>query len=149
MLWRSSAIERDPWMSMSTPTPADALSVGGGPPAQEPAAAAELRGVGGDPAAKSSALTSVSVQPPAARSADVVLESAPAFPSKSVAAPYPIRSATNELAEQLPAAAPHVSGAVPRTSAILPPETARLDVPVASGLGSAAPAVPPDASWTR
>ena len=36
-----------------------------------------------------------------------------------------------------------------RTTATLPPETARFEVPVASGVGSPAPTVPPDASWTR
>jgi hypothetical protein len=50
---------------------------------------------------------------------------------------------------QLPAVAPHTSAVVSRTSAILPPEAARFDVPVASGAGSVAPTVAVDASWTR
>src|SRR5262249_812948 len=37
----------------------------------------------------------------------------------------------------------------PRTIATLPPETAMLLAPVASGVGSCAPTAPPDASWTR
>ena len=54
-----------------------------------------------------------------------------------------------QAAEQLPAVAPHVSGVDPETIASLPPVAARLDVPVASGAGRAAPFVPPEASWTR
>jgi hypothetical protein len=52
-------------------------------------------------------------------------------------------------AEQLPADAPQLSAVESVTTATLPPETARLLVPVASGVGSAAPAAPPEASWTR
>ena len=50
------------------------------------------------------------------------------------------------MAEQLPGDEPHVSAAVSCTSATLPPLAARLTVPVASGVGSAAPAVPPEPS---
>jgi hypothetical protein len=53
------------------------------------------------------------------------------------------------VAEQLPADAPHVSAVALSTTAILPPVTARFEVPVASGAGRAVPFVPPEASWTR
>src|SRR5262245_64654870 len=51
--------------------------------------------------------------------------------------------------EQLPADVPQVSAVESVTTATLPPETAMLLVPVASGAGRAAPTVPPEASWTR
>src|SRR5690242_7754911 len=59
-----------------------------------------------------------------------------------------MRSSTVETAEQLPGEAPHESAVALSTSAILPPVTARFEVPVASAAGSAAPFAPP-ASWTR
>src|SRR5262245_14513055 len=52
-------------------------------------------------------------------------------------------------AEQLPAEAPQLSAVASGTTATLPPETARLLVPVASGAGRAAPSDPPEASCTR
>src|SRR5262245_32282037 len=60
-----------------------------------------------------------------------------------------IRSTTLELAEQLPSEAPQVSAVALRTTATLPPVLARFAVPVASGVGSAAPTAAADASWTR
>ncbi|HET7648595.1 MAG TPA: hypothetical protein VFK17_08495 [Gaiellaceae bacterium] len=42
-----------------------------------------------------------------------------------------------------------MSSVVALTTATLPPLAARLVVPVASAAGSAAPVVPPEASWTR
>src|SRR5215471_18475897 len=52
-------------------------------------------------------------------------------------------------AEPLPGAAPHDRAVALSTTATFPPVTARFEVPVASGVGSAAPFVPPEASWTR
>jgi hypothetical protein len=61
-----------------------------------------------------------------------------------------MKSTTAEAAaEQLPADAPHVRAAVPWTSAIFPLAELRLDVPVASGDGSAGADCDPAASWTR
>src|SRR5262249_35814240 len=107
------------------------------PPPDEHAAvaAAELSGLG-DAVVKSAELSSASVQLEPPRTRAVVDEGAgaAAVPSYSVAEPQPTRSST-------PAAE--------LTTWTLPPETARLDVPVASAAGSADPLEPPDASWTR
>ena len=54
-----------------------------------------------------------------------------------------------DLAEQLPAEPPQERAVAPLTSAIFPPVAARFIVPVALAAGSAAPFVPPEASWTR
>src|SRR6476646_3307683 len=147
MLGRSNAIESTESTSTSTGALCVGPPLGGGGEAEHGVAeAAELRGVGAA-AEKSLELASVSVQPSPARSAEVVLPIAGAapVPSESVAEPYPTRSVTSGSAEQLP---PQASGVTARDSATLPPETARLDVPVASGMGSGPPTAP-DASWTR
>src|SRR5262245_65933544 len=60
-----------------------------------------------------------------------------------------MRSTTFALAEQLPAVAPHDSAVALRTTATFPPELARFVVPVASGVGSAAPTAAAEASCTR
>src|SRR5215469_1315208 len=101
--------------------------------------------------AESAALSSVSVQPPPARDRELVAlpAGAASLPSKSVALPYPTRSSTPDVAEQLPADAPHESAVALLASATLPPVTARFEVPVASAVGSVAPFVPPEASCTR
>ena len=52
-------------------------------------------------------------------------------------------------ADSFPADAPQASAVVPWTSATLPPDAARLVVPVASGVGSAAPTAAVEPSWTR
>jgi hypothetical protein len=49
-------------------------------------------------------------------------------------------------AAQLPGDAPQLSAVASWTSAILPPDAARLVVPVASGVGSAEPTAAVDAS---
>src|SRR6266550_3197553 len=84
---RSSDTERTEAMSRSTFTE-PAGPGGGGAPAHGCAAEAEFRGTG-VPAAKSVALSPVSVQPSSARSAAAVLESPAAEPepSKSLALP--------------------------------------------------------------
>ncbi len=137
-------------MSTSTVALCETPPVGGGSTPQVVAAVDELRGAG-VPAAKSVGLASASVHPSPARTAAVVLPSAGAapLPSWSAAVPYPIRSAIEVTAEQLPGDAPQASGVESRTTATLPPETARFVVPVASGVGRGDPTAAADASWTR
>src|SRR5262245_61888191 len=102
-----------------------------------------LRGVGA-PLAKSAALLSVSVQPPAARSAAVVFDRLGVVgePSNDDAAPpKPIRSSTPGAVAQ---PVPQVSAVVLLTSATLPlvaDMAMPLPLPMASGVGSGV--VPP------
>ena len=116
--------------------------VGPGPHAET---VAVLRGLGA-PVAKSDALLSVSVQPPAARRAAVVfVRPAATLPSKQLAVPYPRKSTTLPANGQpLP-----LSAVVAFTSATLPVVALIAMAPVASGVGR--PLVPPApaASWTR
>jgi hypothetical protein len=100
---------------------------------------------------KSDVFESVSVQPPADRAMADVASGAGAVsaPSKSVAVPYPTKSAMPADPAHDPAVAPHDSGVALLTTATFPPVAARFEVPVASAAGSAVPLAPPDASWTR
>ena len=72
---------------VAAPTPVGSVGVGGAP--QTNAEVAELRGAGGESAVKSAALSSVSVQPLPALTAEVVAlrVGAAAVPSKKVAFP--------------------------------------------------------------
>src|SRR5476649_165964 len=147
---RSSEIDSAGWRLRSTVALCVAPAEGTGLVPHARALEEDVRGVGAA-AMKSAELESVSTQPPLARTAAVELVStgAGADPSKSLAGPYPTRSWTSALPLQLPAAAPQVSGVASRTSATLPPETARFVVPMASGVGSGAPTAAADANCTR
>ena len=103
---------------------------------------------------KSDEFTSVSVQPPDARNAAVVLVSAgaAAAPSKKFAVPKPTRSAIRARWASEHAVDPplHASAVALLTSATFPAVPDMLMVPVASGVGSGGgEPVPPAASWTR
>ena len=79
---RSSAIERTGWISMSTAALWEMPELGGGGAVQPRAGLDEFRGVGAE-AEKSVELSPLSVQPPSARKAAVVLFSAAAAPAPS------------------------------------------------------------------
>src|SRR5262245_31340121 len=144
MLVRSSVIDSIDCTSTETDASADAEGAGVG--AQVAAGDADVRGAG-SPRAKSLAFSPVSAQPPPARNTALVLDGAAAAaePSKSPAVPQPTKSSMLVTAPH----GAHDRTVASRTSATLPPLVARLGVPVASGVGSAAPTEPPDASRTR
>src|SRR5437016_1354318 len=126
--WRSTPTVPPPPVPPPPPPP---------PPPDEHAATAEVELCGfGAAVVKSEELSSASVQDDPARTSAVVALSAgaAAVPSNSVADPQPTRSSTPE---------PEL------TICTLPPDIARFEVPVASGVGSADPFVPPEASCTR
>src|SRR3954447_8095969 len=60
-----------------------------------------------------------------------------------------MRSCSVATPAQLPGDAPQRIAAPSWTSAIFPPDAARLVVPVTSGAGRALPTVPVGPSWTR
>ena len=101
-----------------------------------------------EPAVKSLALSSLSVQPPSARRAAVVFErpGATPLPSKQFAVPpYPMKST-------IVAPVGHEAMAIPLlTRATLPAVADMAIVPVASGVGSGTVEVmlAPSASFTR
>jgi hypothetical protein len=108
---------------------------------------------------KSPELLFVSVQPLLARKLAVVLARAGAAvpPSKQVAFPKPTKSRTLAVLAFGQVAPPNgvVPAALPLravmllTNAAFPPGTAKLVVPVASGVGSAEPIAPPEPNLIR
>src|SRR5262245_65136142 len=114
--------------------------------------AAVLRGVGA-PFAKSAPFWSVSVHPPARRSAAVVLERlgvvGPAPSNAEAAVPKPTKSRTAGFARQS-AGVPQVRSVVLVTSATLPEVADMAMLPMASGVGSGwVPPVPCDSCTSR
>ena len=93
--------------------------------------------------AKSVEFVCVSVQPSAFRNAAVVLDGAGAdAPRKQFAEPpYPTKSMMLELFGHVP-----LSAVVEFMSATFPAVAAKFMVPLTSGVGSAAPVVPPELS---
>ncbi len=130
----------------AAPTPVGSVEV-----EQTATGDAVLRGLGA-PSSKSEPLLSVSVHPPALRSAAVVLlVVGPTEPSKKLAPSHPIRStmvarAAGEQGVEPPL---HPSGVVVLTSATLPPPAAMLIgvESVTSGVGRGVLGVAPAASW--
>jgi hypothetical protein len=113
------------------------------PPAQTLKALAVLRGVGA-PVLKSALLTSVSVQPPLARSTASEFDGAGVgpLPSKALAVvPKPTRSTV--------VAPVGVAVVVLLARMILPTVALRARLALLSGVGSATPAPLPAPSWTR
>src|SRR5215471_5380655 len=113
---------------------------------------AVLRGTG-VLAVKSPALLLVSVHPPLARWAAVLLESVGAgpLPSKKLAPPYPTRSMMRFVCASEHGVEPPLqpSDKVLFTRATLPAVPLMLIEPATSGVGSGMPLAPPDASCTK